>query len=434
MSPEATQRLRLFCPVDKPPTTQPQRVCVLGLGYIGLPTSAVLADVGHQVTGVDVKQEVIDTINRGEVHIVEPGLPDLVRDVVGQGRFCAAAAPVEADVFILCVPTPITDDKTPDLSCVRQAAAAIAPLVRRGCLIILESTSPPSTTMDVVAKTAVPEDLTIGKDVFVAHCPERVIPGRVLHEVKMNDRVVGGLTEACTERAVAFYESFVEGKVVRTRAIVAELTKLVENAYRDVNIAFANELSILAEQFGADPMEIIEIANRHPRVNILQPGPGVGGHCISVDPWFLVHHAPDTAKLIKTARLINDAKPHFVVEKVMQAVAECAAQTVGCLGLAYKADVDDLRESPSLEIVRQLREKCDARIMVCEPYLEAAQFEELVLDDLDSVLRASDVLVLLTDHTQFKQIDPLHLLGKKIIDTRGTWRGRMDVATQRKVA
>ena len=423
--------IRLFQPDG--PSAQRRRVCVMGLGYIGLPTSAILAEAGYDVVGVDVQQDVVDTVNAGRVHIVEPGLPELVREMVSCGRLRAQLTPVEADVFIICVPTPIAEDKTPNLTYVRNASAAVAPLVRRDCLIILESTSPPNTTKHIVAPIAVRKQLSVGTDVFVAHCPERVIPGLVLDEVKTNDRVVGGVTDACAHRAKDFYESFVDGTVTVTRAIVAELTKLVENAHRDVNIAFANELSMLAERFGADPIEVIEIANRHPRVNILNPGPGVGGQCIGVDPWFLVYEAPKYTPLIRTARQVNDAKPEYVVQRVLEAAAQSGARTIGCLGLSYKADVDNLYLSPSLEIVRRIRSESSAEVLVCDPYFDK-QVDEIVLSDLDAVLDASDLLVLLTDHAEFKRIDRRRFAGRAIIDTRGAWRGSDSLSQVRKAA
>jgi UDP-N-acetyl-D-mannosaminuronic acid dehydrogenase len=305
---------------------------------------------------------------------------------------------------------------------VEQASRAIQPHVRPGNLIILESTSPPGTTEQIVVPLAVPAGLVVGQDVFVAHCPERVLPGRILLEVVQNDRVVGGVTNACTQKALAFYETFVNGKVLATSALAAEITKLVENSYRDVNIAFANELSMLAGRLGIDPWEIIELANRHPRVNILSPGPGVGGHCISVDPWFLVHTDPENTPLIRMAREVNDSKPHFVVERISELAKQFAAPKIGCLGLTYKADVDDLRESPSLEIVRELHEKQIGEVLACDPYISAERFTEFPLHDLNEVLEQSHILVLLTDHRHFKHVPRRILQEKVIVDTRGIWR------------
>jgi UDP-N-acetyl-D-mannosaminuronic acid dehydrogenase len=396
-------------------------ICIMGLGYIGLPTAAVLARHGHNVIGVDVRQEVVDTINRGEIHIHEPGLGELVNEVVTAGNLKAAITPIEADVFFICVPTPINEDKSPDLSYVRAASEAIRPYVRKGSLIILESTSPPKTTEDIVAKKAIPEGLQVGEEVYVAHCPERVLPGQILREVVENDRIVGGLTECCADAAATFYEQFVSGDVLRTDAITAEITKLAENAFRDVNIAFANELSMLADHLGADPFEIIKLANRHPRVNILRPGPGVGGHCISVDPWFLAHAAPDHSALIKTARMVNDAKPEFVVEQVLQLAGEMDSPVIGCLGLTYKPDVDDLRESPSLEIVRRLQGVGIGGVIACDPYVRPADIPGLTLVSCKELLRRSDVVVLLTDHSVFRDLPADLLRHKRILDTGNSW-------------
>ena len=397
-------------------------VCVLGLGYIGLPTASVLATKGFHVHGMDVRPEVVDTINAGRIHIEEPDLDIVVRSAVNSGQLKAGYEPQPADIFILCVPTPIRDDKSPDLSYVEQAARAIQPHVKPGNLIILESTSPPRTTEDVVVPLAIPDGMVIGEDVFVAHCPERVLPGRILLEVVQNDRVVGGVTSACTQKALAFYKAFVNGKVLATSAIAAEITKLVENSYRDVNIAFANELSILADKLGVDPWEIIELANRHPRVNILSPGPGVGGHCISVDPWFLIHASPEDTPLIRMAREVNDAKPHHVVAHIKELAQRFAAPKIGCLGITYKADVDDLRESPALDIVQALHDDGVGHVMACDPYISSDRFTDFPLYDLNDVIEQCDILVLLTDHQQFKSV-PLRVLQERVIvDTRGIWR------------
>lgn len=400
-------------------------VCVVGLGYIGLPTAAILADRGYRVFGVDVRPDVVNTINRGQIHIHEPHLDELVAKVVRQGRLSASTAPCQADVFFLCVPTPVNDDTSANLSYVEAAARSIRPHVRHGSLIILESTSPPGTTENIVIPHAVPESLEVGRDVFVAHCPERVLPGRILIEALENDRIVGGVTPECTKRTVALYESFVSGKVLTTSAVAAETAKLVENSYRDVNIAFANELSMMCDTLGVDVYEIIELANRHPRVNILSPGPGVGGHCISVDPWFLVHAAPERTPLIRQARQVNLSKPHFILQQIEHLARTYGVSTIGCLGLAYKADVDDLRESPSLEIVRELNANANYCILTCEPYVNADRFMELALVELDEVIRRSDMLVLLTDHTQFKNISYDILKSKVLLDTRGIWREKL---------
>lgn len=398
------------------------KVCVIGLGYIGLPTASILANKGYQVLGVEVRPDVVDTINRGQIHIEEPDLDILVRSAVNSGQLRAALAPEPADVFIICVPTPAREDHSPDLSYVEAASQGLRSFVRPGNLIVLESTSPPRTTERIVAPCAVPPGMTVGRDVFVAHCPERVLPGRILLEAVQNDRVVGGMTAACAERAKAFYETFVNGNVLATSAIAAEITKLVENSYRDVNIAFANELSVFCDRFDLDPWEVISLANRHPRVNILNPGPGVGGHCISVDPWFLVHAAPELTPLIRTAREVNDRKPHHVVEHVVKLAGQFATPKIGCLGLTYKADVDDLRESPSLEIVRELRSRGVGEVLACDPYVSPERFTEFPLHTLSDVLAQCPMLVLLTDHRPFRDVPRRVLQEKVVVDTRGVWR------------
>jgi UDP-N-acetyl-D-mannosaminuronic acid dehydrogenase len=406
-------------------TARPASVCIVGLGYIGLPTAGVLADAGMHVWGVDVRPDVVHTINQGRIHIHEPGLDRLIERVVRAGNLRAGSEPRPADVFVLCVPTPITADRRADLRYVEQAAESIRPHVPRGALIILESTSPPGTTEKIVGRHAIPPGWSIGRDVFVAHCPERVLPGRILVEVVENDRIVGGLTDACTARARDFYRSFVKGEVLTTRAVSAELTKLVENSYRDVNIAFANELSMLAGRFDVDAREIIELANRHPRVKILSPGPGVGGHCISVDPWFLIHAAPEETRLIRAARQVNDHKPKFVAQQITDEVDRHALRTIGCLGLTYKADVDDIRESPSLDIVRRLKTQISAELLVCDPYVSAERCPEFPLRHIDEVLERAELLVLLTDHQPFRELPAAALAGKRIIDTRGAWRRQL---------
>ncbi len=411
--------------MSKHPSLKPvgeTTVCVMGLGYIGLPTASILANKGYHVLGVDVRPDVVETINQGRIHIEEPDLDILVRSAVNSGQLRAATEAQPADVFIICVPTPINPDHSPDLSYVEQAARAIRPHVRAGNLVILESTSPPRTTDDIVIRHAIPDGLVPGQDVFVAHCPERVLPGRILLEAVQNDRVVGGVTPACAERAKAFYRTFVAGEVLATTAVTAEVCKLVENSFRDVNIAFANELSILADKLNIDVWQVIELANRHPRVNILSPGPGVGGHCISVDPWFLVHTLPETTRLIRTAREVNDSKPHFVVDHVARLATQFAAPKIGCLGLTYKAGVDDLRESPSLEIVRELVARNVGKVMACDPYVSPKRFGEFPLYELSDVLAESNLLVLLTDHRQFHDLSPRILNEKVVVDTRGIWR------------
>ncbi len=393
------------------------KVCVIGLGYIGLPTASLLGTKGFEVFGVDTSEHVVNTINQGKIHIVEPDLDILVKSAVQSGNLKAGLQPQEADVFILAVPTPFKDDHIPDLSYVEAATRIIAPFVKPGNIVILESTSPVGTTDDIVAKILSEEGHDVGRDVYVAHCPERVLPGRILTELVENDRIVGGINEISTEKVVEFYRAFVRGEILATDAKTAELSKLSENSFRDVNIAFANELSLICDQENINVWELIKLANRHPRVNILQPGPGVGGHCIAVDPWFIVARSPDHARLIKTAREVNDAKPHWVIDKVKVSADKFKNPVIGCLGLAFKADVDDLRESPALDIVKEIRKQGIGEVLVAEPNL--TEHKEFALLPYQEVIKQSDIVLLLVDHKPFKSLKAADLKEKILIDTRG---------------
>ncbi len=393
------------------------RICVVGLGYIGLPTASLLGTKGYRVHGVDVSPEVVDTINLGRIHIVEPDLDVLVKSAVQSGHLKAGADPEPAEVFILAVPTPLDAERRPDLSAVEDATRRIAPVVRPGNLVLLESTSPVGTTDQIVARILREAGHAVGEEVFVAHCPERVLPGRVLTELVGNDRVVGGIDRASTEAAVAFYRSFVSGEVIGTDSRTAEMAKLTENAFRDVNIAFANELSMLCAREGISVWELIRLANRHPRVNILQPGPGVGGHCIAVDPWFLVHRAPDRARLIRAAREVNDSKPDWVVERVRACAAKVVSPVIACLGLSFKADVDDLRQSPAVEFVKKLRREGIGEILVVEPHVQS--HPELELVPLEEALDRANIVLVLVDHARFRALSPEFFHEKLLIDTRG---------------
>jgi len=400
-----------------------QTVCVVGLGYIGLPTASILASKGYDVIGVDVQRNVVETINRGDIHIEEPGLDLLVKSAVNSGKLRATIEPAEADVFFISVPTPLTENKAPDLSYVESASRAILPYLKAGNLVILESTSPPGTTDDVVAPIVAESGLTLGVDLFVAHAPERVLPGHILREAVENDRIIGGVDPQSTQIASEFYSTFVGGQIFCTDARTAELAKLTENAFRDVNIAFANELSLLCHQLDVNVWELIELANRHPRVNILRPGPGVGGHCIAVDPWFIVHSAPEITGLMATARQVNDAKPNFVIKKVSQHAAKLREPVIACLGVAYKADIDDLRESPALEIAKELAASDLGEVLVCEPYVNE-------LDGLNNVsiadaLKRADIVVALVPHRQFRRIDPEMLKEKILIDSCGLFNSQL---------
>jgi len=403
-------------------------LCVLGLGYIGLPTASIFATKGRSVLGVDIAPEVVATINSGRIHIQEPDLDVLVRAAVQSGNLRAATAPAAAETFIIAVPTPFTVDATgarrPDLSFVEAAARSLAAVVAPGNLIVLESTSPVGTTEKV--KAWVEDELRRrGRAVdglLFAHCPERILPGQMLKELIANDRIVGGLTPEASARAKALYEIFCAAQIFVTDARTAELAKLTENAFRDVNIAFANELSMICDRLGVDVWELIRLANRHPRVKILQPGPGVGGHCIAVDPWFIVDAAPAEARLLRTAREVNDAKPGHVLARIRAQVAPGAA--VACLGLAFKANVDDLRESPALDIAVHLTAE-GYRVLAVEPHITTlptvlAGRAELV--DLAAALARADAVVLLVDHRAFASLTLADLAGKALIDTRGQIR------------
>lgn len=394
-----------------------KKICVLGLGYIGLPTASLLGTKGYQVYGVDTVGEVVDTINQGRIHITEPDLDVLVKSAVQSGNLKAGIEPQPADVFIIAVPTPFKNGHQPDLSHVEAAARMVAPYVKPGNLVILESTSPVGTTEEVIVRILREHGHKVGTEVFVAYCPERVLPGRILTELVENDRIVGGVDETSTEMAVSFYKTFVRGEVYATNARTAELAKLAENSYRDVNIAFANELSLICDQEGINVWELVSLANRHPRVNILRPGPGVGGHCIAVDPWFVVARAPELARLIRVAREVNDSKPDWVVEKVRTSAAKFKKAVIGCLGLAFKADVDDLRESPAVSIVRRLKEEQIGELLIAEPYL--ARHKEFNLLPYEEVVSRADIILVLVDHKQFRKLRAADLKEKIVIDTRG---------------
>src|SRR5690554_6754778 len=389
------------------------RVSVIGLGYIGLPTAAMFASRKVHVIGVDVNQHAVDTINQGKIHIVEPGLDIAVHASVTSGYLKATTTPEPADAFIIAVPTPFKDDHKPDLACIEAASKAIAPVLQQGNLIILESTSPVGATEKMAEWLAqarpdlsFPQQNGEQADINISHCPERVLPGHIMCELIKNDRIIGGLTPKCAQRSAELYNVFVEGQCIATNARTAEMTKLTENSFRDVNIAFANELSMICDKLDINVWELIQLANRHPRVNILQPGCGVGGHCIAVDPWFIVDSAPDEAKLIHTARQVNDYKPEWVVEKIIESARKNNTQEIVCMGLAFKPDIDDLRESPALEVVTALAEQ-GFQIKIVEPnisdlptVLTRFNCTLLNLEDIDKLNSA--IQVLLVAHSQFK--------------------------------
>lgn len=417
-------------------------ISVIGLGYIGLPTAAVFASRKIKVVGVDVNQHAVDTINRGEIHIVEPDLDMVVHAAVHEGYLKATTQPEPADAFLVAVPTPFKgDNHEPDLSYIEAASKAIALVLKKGDLVILESTSPVGATEQMAEWLAeVRPDLTFpqthgeASDIRIAHCPERVLPGHVLRELVQNDRVVGGMTPKCSEMACALYKTFVEGECVVTNARTAEMAKLTENSFRDVNIAFANELSIICDKLDISVWELIALANRHPRVNILQPGPGVGGHCIAVDPWFIVSKTPEQARLIRTAREVNDGKPEWVLEKVQQAVGQYLIAnpektakdvTIACFGLAFKPDIDDLRESPALRITANVTKSHPGQGLIIEPNIKKlpAQLSDqnVKLVSVKEALEKADVLLMLVDHSDFKELKPELKDSQIMVDTRGVW-------------
>ncbi|ENU64140.1 hypothetical protein F980_00134 [Acinetobacter lwoffii NIPH 715] len=398
-----------------------KHICVIGLGYIGLPTAATFAAHGVKVTGVDVNQYAVDLINQGKVHIVEPDLDALVRDVVAQQKLSAQLTPTAADAYIVAVPTPFKDNHEPDLKYIEAAAKALAPHLVKGSLVILESTSPVGATEQMAAwlsearpDLSFPQQAGEQADILIAHCPERVLPGKVLQELISNDRIVGGMTPRCSQAAIDLYKVFVKGDCIETNARTAEMCKLTENSFRDVNIAFANELSIICDKLDINVWELIQLANRHPRVNILQPGPGVGGHCIAVDPWFIVSKTPEQARLIRTAREVNDSKPEWVINQVKIKIAEFLQAnpektikdvTVACYGLAFKPDIDDLRESPALEITRKLAEQ-GFNILAIEPNID--KLPENILENVKLIsLKDSNIAnihVILVKHHHFETI------------------------------
>lgn len=419
-----------------------ETVSVIGLGYIGLPTAAMFASRKKKVIGVDVSQHAVDTINRGKIHIVEPELDMIVSAAVSEGYLKAVTTPEPADAFLIAVPTPFLpceegEIPAPDLSYIEAASKAIAPVLKKGDLVILESTSPVGATEEMAAWLAESRsDLTFPQgtgenaDVNIAHCPERVLPGHVVRELVSNDRVIGGMSSRCSERSVELYKTFVEGECVVTNARTAEMAKLTENSSRDVQIAFANELSIICDKLDINVWELIALANRHPRVNILQPGPGVGGHCIAVDPWFIVSKTPEEAQIIHTARKVNDGKPDWVIEKVKLAIADFLQAnpektardvTIACYGLAFKPDIDDLRESPALEIMKLLTEIHAGRVVAVEPNINQlpTSVKGVELVDLELVEFEADIHVLLVDHKEFKAIESVPGL---VIDTKGIWK------------
>ena len=415
-------------------------ISVIGLGYIGLPTAAAFASRGKNVVGVDINAQAVETINRGEIHIVEPDLDAVVKQAVQAGCLRAVTQPVAADAFLIAVPTPFKGEHQPDMAYVQAAALSLAPVLKKGDLVILESTSPVGATEQMAQwlaearpDLAFPQQQAENPEVHIAYCPERVLPGQVMVELIKNDRVIGGMTPACSARASELYRIFLEGECVVTNARTAEMCKLTENSFRDVDIAFANELSLICAQQGINVWELIALANRHPRVNILQPGPGVGGHCIAVDPWFIVAQNPDLARLIRTAREVNDAKPHWVLNQVKAAVADCLTETgkradeltIACFGLAFKPNIDDLRESPAMEVAHLIADWHSGATWVVEPNVKQIPTKlasEATLVSSEQALQQADVLVMLVDHRAFRAVPGEQVAQRWVVDTKGVWR------------
>lgn len=409
------------------------KICVIGLGYIGLPTAAMLASRGHEVVGVDVNPAVVAAVGAGQAHFQEPDLQMLLSAAVQTGRLRATSAPEAADFFIIAVPTPVEPGGAPDMSYVEAATRSIAPAIEKGATVILESTSPVGST-ERVAETirAARPELVVPRyrddmtdcDIAVCHCPERILPGQMVRELVSNDRIIGGLTEACGKKAIGLYQEFVVGTCYLTDSRTAELVKLSENAFRDVNIAFANELSMVCDKLEVDVWAVRELANRHPRVNILEPGAGVGGHCIAVDPWFIVSSAPEEARLIRMARTVNDDKPHRIVNRITSLAGRFNDPVIACYGVTYKPDVDDIRESPALQIVEALAKDGKRQIVVCDPMLRAlpqslAARANVRLVDHATAHREADIVAFLVGHRPFRRLDPNQFLNKVVVDAIG---------------
>ncbi len=393
------------------------KICVLGLGYIGLPTASVLATNGFRVVGVDVDPKIVDVINKGQIHINEPGLKTVVYAAVKSGNMLAKLLPEQADVFIIAVPTPINEDNTADLTYVTHATESVLPFLQKGNLVILESTCPPRTTEDVLVPILAKSGYKIGEEIFLAHCPERVLPGNILHEFVSNDRIIGGINASSADKAKEIYEKVVQGNLLLTDATSAEMAKLMENTFRDVNIALANEVCKIAYELKLDALEIIKLANLHPRVNLHQPGPGVGGHCLAVDPWFIVEKSSN-AKLIQLSREINNSMPHFVVGLVKKMLEQIPEPKVTVLGVTYKGNVDDIRESPATEIIRELRTE-NVELGIYDPYVKNYEFE---LSNLEDAFVASDLVLVLADHKEYKYLSAEELgrlmRSKRLFDAR----------------
>lgn len=399
------------------------KICVIGLGYIGLPTAAMFASSGHTVVGFDVNKKVIEALNQGKVIIEEPYLEEMVEKAVKQGTLRASDKPEEADAFIICVPTPILPDKSPDLSYVESGVKVIIPYLKKGNIVILESTSPPGTTRDFMGSILREAGFNPEEDLYVAYCPERVLPGKILKELRENSRVVGGINEKSAEVVKNLYKSFVEGEIYTSDATTAEMCKLMENTYRDVNIALANELAMLCEKMGVNAWDVIRFANKHPRVNLHMPGPGVGGHCIAVDPWFIVSNQPETAKIINLARNTNDGMPHYVFEKIKNLTSDVdGVRKVCILGVTYKPDVDDMRESPIIELIHLLKKDKIFETVVVDSHVDYEGSKDRNLYD---AAEGAHLVVLAVNHNEFKNVDFGRIKNAmkcpRVLDTRNFW-------------
>lgn len=397
-----------------------EKICVVGLGYIGLPTAVMFANHGYDVHGVDVNQKAVDMLSDGQIHIEEPFLQDYLNKALEKGTFSVSTKPAEADMFIIAVPSPIAEDKTANMDYIRAATESIVPFLKKGDLVVLESTVPPRTVLDVMMPILVKSNLEIGTELFVSHSPERVIPGKVFEELVKNDRIIGGINEESSKRTQVYYESFVKGEFILTDATTAEMVKVMENTYRDVNIAFANEIAKISDNVGVDAWEAIRLANHHPRVNIHLPGPGVGGHCIAVDPWFLVEKEQELSKIIHLSRTTNDGMPQYTADKIDDILKDVADAKVAVFGLAFKGNIDDIRESPSMEVLEHLKAK-NLRISSFDPHVKEnkAPFQT---QSYDEAVEGADLIVILTDHKAFKEYNPKTLGGtmrhKAIFDTK----------------
>ncbi|GAA0289852.1 UDP-N-acetyl-D-mannosaminuronic acid dehydrogenase [Gracilibacillus halotolerans] len=403
------------------------KLCTVGLGYIGLPTSIMFAKHGVDVVGVDVSERVIDSLNNVKIHIEEPGLQEALEEVVANGKFKAQLNPEKADTFIIAVPTPNHEDeyRSCDLSFVLSALENIIPHLEKGNTVIVESTIAPRTMDDSVKPRLEEAGFTIGEDIYLVHCPERVLPGQIMHELIYNNRIIGGITDACTEKGAEVYETFVKGELIKTEAKTAEMSKLMENTFRDVNIALANELAKVSNELGINALEVIEMANKHPRVNLHTPGPGVGGHCLAVDPYFIIAKAPETAKIINLSRQINNSMPEYVVETAEKLLAKNNGKKITVFGLTYKGNVDDIRESPAMEIYEMLKTKPAYEVVAYDPHVKL----DFVEKDLEKALNGSDLVLILSDHNEFKALTSEHyakMNTKQVFDTKNVVKEHTD--------